>query len=549
MKIHIIRFSVFTLLGSFILLHLLLLSKTFFLDGAGNMRTAIIGFGDIPFHLTQITKFAFGNMFDFQETIFSGERLRYPFLINLVSGLLLKLTNSWFFAVHAPVMLLAGANIVLVYLVYKSFLKKAWAAALGVPLFFLAAAQSAYRWDAVYPVQNIVWGAPLTMSFLHQRTFFLGFFLFLLVVYVLLKLREKQSKKLVVLAALAFGLLPLGHAHTFVATGAIAGLFFLISFLKKNKVLAKQYFIVILLGMLIAAPQIFYLVSDSNIPSLLQFRLGWMTQSTIGSVQYPDDGSPISIFQGFFIYLTFLWTNFGIMLPVALISLSAIFLFPKLRLRFPNAVFFASSAVFLFLLVQLVQFQPWDFDSNKILIYSQFFVVPLIIALFLWLSRKPGVKIVSYVLLFAFSAGAIYPGIKDIIPRLSVPQQDIPVIFDTEAQDLANFVKANIANNETILTTSTHLNPINSLTGKPAIVGYPGWLWTRGIDYSERENELRDFYQNPSKQSSLLHKYNIQYILLSPFAVYDWKANKELFDKEFQTVYEGERYTLYDAVN
>ena len=50
MKAHMIRFFVFALLGSFVLLHLFLLSKTFLLDGAGNMRTAVAGYGDIPFH-------------------------------------------------------------------------------------------------------------------------------------------------------------------------------------------------------------------------------------------------------------------------------------------------------------------------------------------------------------------------------------------------------------------------------------------------------------------------------------------------------------------
>jgi len=511
------------------------------------MRTAVAGYGDIPFHLTQITKFAFGNAFDFQETIFSGERLRYPFLINLASGFLLKLTNSWSFAVHVPVMLLAGANIVLVYLVYKIFLKKAWAAMLALPLFFLGAAQSAYRWDAIYPAQNIVWGAPLTMSFLHQRTFFLGFFLFLLVLYALLKMKDTQSKKLTALAAIAFGLLPLAHTHTFVATGAVVGLFFLISLLGKNKILIKRYFVVLVLGTLIAAPQIFYLVSESRIPSFLSLRLGWMTQHSIGSVQYPSGDSLTSLFQGFVIYATFLWTNFGILLPVALLSLAAIFLFSKLRAQFPYAVFFAYGAIFLFLLVQLVQFQPWDFDSNKILIYSQFFVAPLVIAFFLWLAKKAKARIASYALLFVFFAGAIYPGIGDILPRLSVTQQEIPIIFNTDARKLAEFVQTNIQNEQVILTTSTHLNPINSLTGKPAIVGYPGWLWTRGIDYSQREKEMKNFYQNPTKQNSLLNKYNIQYILLSPFAVHDWKANKELFDKEFQSVYEGEKYTLYEV--
>mgnify|MGYP003351322116 CR=1 FL=1 len=50
-----------------------------------------------------------------------------------------------------------------------------------------------------------------------------------------------------------------------------------------------------------------------------------------------------------------------------------------------------------------------------------------------------------------------------------------------------------IPDDKKIITSSTHLNPVSSLAGRPVFVGYPGWLWTRGISYADREEHLKDF--------------------------------------------------------
>src|SRR3989344_5913045 len=103
------------LLGLLMVLHLALTSKTFFVKDDGSMRTASAGYGDIPLHLTQISKFAFQS-FDFEDPIYYGEKLHYPFLINLISGRLLRVTGWWNFSVMTPIYILIVANIVLAYL-------------------------------------------------------------------------------------------------------------------------------------------------------------------------------------------------------------------------------------------------------------------------------------------------------------------------------------------------------------------------------------------------------------------------------------------------
>ncbi|MBU1159816.1 glycosyltransferase family 39 protein, partial [Patescibacteria group bacterium] len=307
------------------------------------MKAAIGGYGDIPFHLTQVTKFGYGNLFDLNEPIFTGDRIRYSFFINWISGLFLKITGNLHFSVLFPAMIFAAASIVLTFLIYKKLVKKEWLALLAVLIFFLGSGFGSYylitdkiigesieknittivKWDAVYPQQNITWGAPLTMAFMHQRSFFLGYFLFLLFLYLLLKFQETRNKNIFYALILILGLSPLAHYHSFLAMGFITVLFAIIQLWKKDKELFKKTVLVLILAAIISLPEIIYLVSGKeNIVSgenaFVKFRLGWMTDPTIGSVKYPNE-NPTG-WEKIVAYKQFLWINFGLILPVFILD-------------------------------------------------------------------------------------------------------------------------------------------------------------------------------------------------------------------------------------
>ena len=61
--------AVFLFLALFILTHMFILSKTFYIDEIGAIHTTFQAYGDIPLHLTQITKFAF-TPFNLDEPIY-----------------------------------------------------------------------------------------------------------------------------------------------------------------------------------------------------------------------------------------------------------------------------------------------------------------------------------------------------------------------------------------------------------------------------------------------------------------------------------------------
>lgn len=69
--------------------------------------------GDVFYHLSQVTRIAYTRAWDFEEPNFAGEFIGYPFSVNLLSALLVKLGAPLAFAFHVPTMLLGGAGIFL----------------------------------------------------------------------------------------------------------------------------------------------------------------------------------------------------------------------------------------------------------------------------------------------------------------------------------------------------------------------------------------------------------------------------------------------------
>ena len=555
--------------------HLYLVSKTFVIDDAGSIHSTFEGYGDIPLHLTQISKFAYENSFDLNEPIFFGEKIHYPFLINFISGLLLRLTGWFTFSVMFPIYLLVIANLILLAAIYNKLFKNLFLTAVAVWLFMLGSGVGGLTYlaksimehqpisqisseiirgkipstiylSAKYPAQNIDFGAPIALAFIHQRTFFLGFFGFLLFLYLLIKLESRPNLKWkkIFSAGLVYGLLPMIHTHSFVAASIVLVAYGIILAIKKQWLNLKKLCILMVTGFILAIPQVWYLIGTKDIfvstGSFVKFRLGWMINSAIGSVQFPSGDIPSVVS---FAYLYFLSLNFGFILFIFFLG-TAYFIFRSKKLQDNNIlpILFFLSAVLIFSIVQIIQFQPWDFDNNKLLVYYQLFAAPFTLWLIIFLFGK--YKKVTIGIIIGYFFVATFSGFIDLTSRLREKKSDLSIIFDISAEHLATFVRSNLKN-ELILTSTNHLNPVASLAGKGVLVGYPGWLWTRGIDYFEREKEIRIFYANPLKKDGLLQKYRIRYVLLDNMTKNEYGAKKEVFDQLFDKIFEDGQYILY----
>jgi len=541
---------------AFATMHIFLISNTFYVDPANNIHSTVEGYGDIPLHMTMVSKFAYYSSFNLSDPIFYGATIHYHFLTNFIRGIFLRITNDWSFSMLMPIFILAIMNILLLFSIYKKLFADNSRTVMAFLVFFLGAGTAGWpiisknilspliEFGAKFPNQNINFGPVLSMSFIHQQAFFLGFFLFLLFLFILFRINEKPDKKYIVLAILVLTFLPFAHAHSFMAASGMLISAMLYRFYKKDIPNLKRLGLVLLGTFILTAPQIYFIMSaNSNITtsaSFIKFRLGWMSQSGIGSVQFAENQNH------FLTYINFLWANFGVILPIFIVSfIFGVWYFARhIREGKGDFIWFGFSAMVLFIAVQLFQFQPWDFDNNKLLVYFLFLTAPFVVwAITSFFEDKKYIRWSALGLFFVFT---ILSGLSDTIYRLKMKKSDLPVIFSVEAWRLADFVRANVQEKDLILTSTSHINPVVSLAGRPILVGYPGWLWSiGGIDYVARESQIRRFYSSPNSNDSILKDYPIGYILVDSNIKSVYGTGPDDFDKYFERAFTSGDNILY----
>jgi uncharacterized membrane protein len=82
------------------------------------------------------------------------------------------------------------------------------------------------------------------------------------------------------------------------------------------------------------------------------------------------------------------------------------------------------------------------------------------------------------------------------------------------------------------------------LTGRKIVLGFPGWLWTYGIDYGEQEKAARKMFKGGPETESLLRFYGVDYIVVGPLERVQ-KINEKYFEANFQPVYQLGRTKIY----
>ncbi len=75
-------------------------------------------------------------------------------------------------------------------------------------------------------------------------------------------------------------------------------------------------------------------------------------------------------------------------------------------------------------------------------------------------------------------------------------------------------------------------------------MGYPGHIWTHGLDYTQREAEIKRIYAGGSDAPLLLQKYGVQYAVVGPHERNLMTVNDQFFSR-FQVIGEVGGYRLY----
>src|SRR3989344_1218168 len=497
-------------------------------------------YGDLVFHLTLINKFLESGKILPDSPIFASSQINYPIFADFVTSQLAKITSidfSLFITTFlAGIITIFAARIFISNffrnekIIFLSLLLFLFNGGFGFILFFqdlFVSTKNPVDFLFLLPQEytdikdkGYWWINNYLAYFLPQRGFLFAFPITLTVLSLLYVGFKKNRTYFFIIAGLLTGFLPFIQAHSLFFLFLISTLFFPLSlyFSDKNQLLTllKSWILFAIITTLISIP-IFRVISQNSNP--LQF---------------------IKIDPGFTAKENIIWfwfKNLGVFLPVLIFALIYLYKnkFFLLILYIPFiAIFFLSN---------ILIFQPWGFDNSKLLIYW-YFASSIVVAYFLYevfFAEELVKKITGAFIIFFM----IFSGLLDIF-RTFTPVTNYQ-IFSKEDVNIADSVKNLTNKNGIFVTAPIHNHPIPALSGRSTLVGYHGWLWTHGIDYLQRAQDVEKIYAGENFEN-LVSKYQINYITVGPHEIKDFAIDQKNLSN-YPRIILNQNWSLYDVSN
>ncbi len=589
-------YPIFLVFACFVLL---IFNSVFITDG--QLYSSQSTFGDMSMHLGFITSIANQGVFPPEYSILPGNLLSYPFLSDSISSSLYIFGASLRFSYILP-MLFAGMQSMLgFYILFEKFLNSKFKSSITTCLFFLFGGfgivyflngawgsegnffdifTNYYTTPTNYVGENIRWVTPIVDLLLPQRTTLFGFAVLFPTLYLLYKAVKENKIIYFAVSAVLTASLVMIHTHSFLVMVffSVAWLFTrLVLILKKEALLARcirisfiaiPVFMLILQGftnnqtrgselflqiavvflLLFVFLGVFMLVKiirDNNFYKIkpwlifvslaVVLSLGQLIFWTFSQAQGE------SFVRGYFNwanivdnYLWFYIKNLGI---VALLIIPAIF-YLKDRL-----VIFLSPVILIWIVSELVVFQPNTYDNNKLLYPAFAFlcavVVNFVVDMALRIRRRGAVVAVVSVFVFVGTISGILTIGREFVSEY--------VVFEKSQLDYVEFIENNTEADAVILTNTRHNNAVAAISGRNIVCGSDIYLFFHGLDYFEQQTDVEKIYSDPENSEDLLEEYQIDFIIISDYERNSYTVDEEAFDDLYETVYNNESIKIYEV--
>ena len=522
------------LVASFGLLFYKLLSSHMLLARPDGWYSAGVTWADLAWHLSMLSNFAERGLSAVREDpIFPGTKLAYPFLPDLLSAWLVRCGISVQTSLIAPAFLAILASVIALYFFARRIAGPIGAMAAPFLLFFNGSIVGCYYlWRdsrishslgstllssgvdySHLPERNIHFSNLISEYILPQRAAEFGLFLGVLAVQFLWLYWDTRKRKYLVYTSLTLSCMPYVHFHSFLALVIVAAFLFCIQFLVDPgywSVIREWLFFAAPL-IILALPQVL-LISPAHAGHFLRAQWGWMSGNDSVWLFWLKNMSP----HGLVFALAYWMAK------------------PKLKT-------FYLAFVGLFVVGNILVFQPNDWDNIKLFVW--WLLLSCVLTGFfleqLWQRhswRGASVALLLFALMTATGAASVYREL-----HLSW------LMFSREDLELADFVRGHTAKDALFLTSDKHNNPVACLAGRRILMGYRGWLWSHGIDYREREQDIMVMYSGSGRARDLLTHYGIDYVLIEQDKMADFHENVGFFAAHFRPVYSSAHYILFDA--
>jgi hypothetical protein len=497
-------------------------------------------FGDLPFHFGVITSFAYGENLPPEHPSFAGIRFTYPFLIDFLTAWFIKLGADWRVAFFVENLPLGLALIGLINFLTDRLTGNRLAARLAPVIFlfngglgflnffqdlgkasgdvatFLAHLPNTYTMNAQLELPSgpcpLRWGNVFTTLLLPQRSMLFGLpFGALIIALWWMAWGEgttaPERRRHLIAAGVLAGLLPMLHAHGFFAVMLASALMALIFY-------SREWLDFFIPAAILAAPQALWLSGTQVKNTLFKPQLWWEA----------GDTSPV----------VFWLANTGAFIMLLLLALMS-----RKLTSAKQRLFYLPFALW-FILPNVVKLAPWGWDNIKVLIYWALASAPFVALTLasLFAQRTIFARALATLMLISLT----FSGVLDVGRALS-PAENTG-LFSQADLDAAEQIRELTPPRARILHAPIH-NSVVALTGRQSLMGYPGHLWTHGIDYGTREIEVQTIYHGGPTAVDLLNKYAIDYVVIGPVERDQLKADENFFATTYQKVVDQPEYRVY----
>ncbi len=507
----------------------------------GTLHVGQSTYGDLCMHLSIATSLR-GSALPADYNILPGTTLGYPILTDATATTMLLFGAS----IQAAMIVPAAVMSALVYCGYLIFAREVTrntpaAVVAAVLLFFNGGLGFLYDFDlsghdfskiteiftgyyktpANQPEYNLRWSNLVCDLLLPQRTFLGGWTLLLPALYFARSALRRHETRDYLLATLFASALPMVHTHSFAALGLYCAGSCVYQFVadpENRRKLMRGAGMFLGLTLVCALPQVISsTLKQATREGFVRLHFNW--------VNYTD--------EGFVDFYPWFWAkNIGLPLLAMICAL--------LEWKKRDRMDFVGAAC-IFVVAELVLFQPLDYDNNKLFYIWYLLILPAAgsACVGVW-RRLRGTR--SRALLAAlFLAGSTLSGALSIARECVSDYQ----LFSAADVAAAEYIEENTDPDDMFLTGLHHNNPVYALAGRDVVCGPSLFLYWHGLDYMSRDARVRAFYADPENNLDLLREYNVKYIVSGSAERYELSSNEEALDALFELIYDEMGTKIY----
>ena len=402
-----------------------------------------------------------------------------------------------------------------------------------------------YKTPTNQPALNLRWVNVICDMMIPQRTLLAGWTALVPALWLLVAAARDRRTRLFTVLGVWAGAMPMIHTHSFLALGLIS------------------------VGAVVYCTWRAYRAADGALslsrerpgPTFLRFALYGAIALALALPQLLTWSVPQTV-KGGALKLRFNWVNnqnghlidgyfwfwiknvgliWLLMIPAALCGRLSPKLSGEQRTRQALSRMLGLGALCVYVVAELVQFQPNEYDNNKLFYVAYMAMMPAMgwCLVLVW-NRLKGVRgralLAAAFLLASTLSGALTIG-REVVSEYQ--------LFSASEVAAAEFADRETAPEAVFLTGTQHKNPVAALAGRSIICGTPSYLYFHGIDYSEQYLAVARMLENPAGSAELFERYGVAYAYISSYERADFDVDEAWFAENGELVFSAGDVCIY----